>query len=162
MIEVLCPELIGRDEELAAVVGALEVAREGRGGTMVLVGEAGIGKSRLEREVAAHARRLGMLVCTGRAVEGHAPAAFRPLAEALQAVSRDHELPDLPDAYRAALGRLIPEWRPARAGEAEFSLVLLGEAMLRLLGQLGTGRGLLLVVAGLHWAGPETLAGGGA
>ncbi|HKE98494.1 MAG TPA: AAA family ATPase, partial [Actinomycetes bacterium] len=69
MIEVLCPELIGRDEELAAVAGALQGAREGRGSTTVLVGEAGIGKSRLEREVAARARGLGMTVCAGRAVE---------------------------------------------------------------------------------------------
>ncbi|HKF00383.1 MAG TPA: AAA family ATPase, partial [Actinomycetes bacterium] len=76
MIEVLCPELIGRDEELAAVVVALEEAQRGRGSTTVLVGEAGIGKSRLEREVAARARGLGMTVCAGRAVESGAPAAF--------------------------------------------------------------------------------------
>src|SRR4029453_16939444 len=111
MIEVLCPELIGRDEELAAVATALEAARGGRGSTTVLVGEAGIGKSRLERELADRARAQGMLVCRGRAVESGAPGAFRPLAEALQRLARTDRLPDLPEAYRAALGRLVPEWQ---------------------------------------------------
>src|SRR4029453_12324733 len=36
--------------------------------------------------------------------------------------------------------------------------VLLGEAVLRLLGTVGAGSGLLLVLADLHWADPETLA----
>src|SRR4029453_16151910 len=36
--------------------------------------------------------------------------------------------------------------------------VLLGEAVLRLLATVGAGSGLLLVLADLHWADPETLA----
>jgi DNA-binding CsgD family transcriptional regulator len=157
MIGMLCPEMIGRDDEVAAALGALERARAGRGGTTVLVGEAGIGKSRLEGEVAAQARELGMLVCAGRAVDGD-PSAFRPLAEALQALARAHAPPGLPEAYRAALGRLVPEWRPEGWGDADLSLVLLGEAVLRLVGTLGAGRGLLLVLADLQWADEETLA----
>jgi tetratricopeptide (TPR) repeat protein len=42
--------LFGRTEELAALGGALADAREGRGGLVDIVGEAGIGKSRLVAE----------------------------------------------------------------------------------------------------------------
>ncbi|HKE97626.1 MAG TPA: hypothetical protein VKG45_01635 [Actinomycetes bacterium] len=85
-------------------------------------------------------------------------SAFRPLAEALQSLARASPLPGLPAAYQAALGRLVPEWRPDGWDDADFSLVLLGEAVLRLLGALGDGPGLLLILADLHWADPETLA----
>ena len=40
MVDVLCPVVVGRDRELDA-------ARSGEGSVVILVGEAGIGKSRL-------------------------------------------------------------------------------------------------------------------
>ena len=39
--------IVGRDDELRAVRAALDAARTGQGGAIFLVGESGIGKSRL-------------------------------------------------------------------------------------------------------------------
>ncbi len=50
------PPLVGRDAERAALLGHLEAAASGQGGIVLLEGEAGIGKTRLARELVAGAR----------------------------------------------------------------------------------------------------------
>jgi class 3 adenylate cyclase len=52
--------LVGRHWEMSAVQGLLERAVDGRGAVVGVVGPPGIGKSRLVREVAAMADRLGV------------------------------------------------------------------------------------------------------
>jgi hypothetical protein len=49
--EVLCPVLVGRQAEIQALELALDGALAGRGGCAVITGEAGIGESRLMREL---------------------------------------------------------------------------------------------------------------
>ena len=53
---------VGRDRELARVVGLLEEARAGRGRLLLCMGEAGIGKARLAEETAALAAARGAAV----------------------------------------------------------------------------------------------------
>ncbi len=156
MAQVLCPALIGRRREMDVLT---QVAHAGGGGVVAVLGEAGIGKSRILREVCRDASVRGRVVVTGRAVQGRRPLPYRPLAEALISACRRSGLPD--DAclipYRAALGRLLPEWhRPDLAGAAETSLVL-AEGVLRLLTVLGADTGVLFTIDDLHWADPETL-----
>ncbi|MCW2911064.1 MAG: transcriptional regulator, LuxR family [Actinomycetia bacterium] len=138
---------------------ALAAAEAGRGGTVLVTGEAGIGKSRLVRESTRSAGERGFMVLAGRAVAGGVPTPFRPFAEALASAGRAGRLPgggDL-DPFRPALGRLIPQWRqPQVAGDE--SLVYLGEAVLRLLRALSPDAGCLLILEDLHWADRETLA----
>jgi hypothetical protein len=153
-----CPVLVGRDAELAELVSGLDAAVSGRGGAIVLVGEAGIGKSRLAQETTANARRRGMNVLAGRAVEG-GRVVVRPLHEALLAHLRTAGPPATPElvAFRPALARLVPEWRSPGRPPAEESLVVLGEAVVRLLRVVAGQDGCLLVLEDLHWADPESL-----
>ncbi|HXJ20760.1 MAG TPA: AAA family ATPase [Polyangia bacterium] len=65
---------VGRERELAGLQAILEGAAGGRGGLAVLVGEPGIGKSRLAEEAAGRAAALGFRVGRGRAWESGAPA----------------------------------------------------------------------------------------
>ncbi len=158
--QVLCPVLVGRDKETSHLQAALAAAGAGHGGTVFLTGEAGIGKSRLVRELARAAAARQFAVLTGRAVAGGVPTPFRPFAEALVAAGRAGRLPasvEL-DPFRPALGRLVPEWRPPQAAAGDESLVYLGEAVLRLLRVLSPDAGCLLVLEDLHWADRETLA----
>jgi len=163
MRQVLCPVLVGRAEETRDLQAALTAAKEGRGGTAFVTGEAGIGKSRLARETARAAVELGCTALTGRAVASAVPAPFRPFAEALVAAGRSGRLPGGPagsaelEPFLPALGRLVPDWRRA-ASAADESLVYLGEAVLRLLRVLARDDGCLLVLEDLHWADRETLA----
>ncbi|MBN9111743.1 MAG: AAA family ATPase [Pseudonocardia sp.] len=158
MAAVRCPTTVGRRAELTALRSGLAAARLGRGATAVLSGPPGIGKSRLARETASAAQAWDLPVLVGRAVESGHGTAFRPLAEALLGGLRRVPEPDDPALapFRPALGRLVPQWRvPAPSDD---SLVVLGEAVLRLLAALAGDGGLLLVLEDLHWADPETLA----
>jgi DNA-binding CsgD family transcriptional regulator len=160
MRPALCPVLVGRDSEIGLLKAALEAARGGRGCVIFLAGEAGIGKSRLVREISGSAAPQGSSVLTGRAVAGGVPTPFRPFAEALAASLRPGGLPDGTELgpFLPALSRLVPQMRPASAAAGDGSLVFLGEAVLRLLRQQSPAAGCLLVLEDLHWADSETLA----
>ena len=67
MRRMLCPSVVGRDDELASLSAGLDDLQDGRGGCFLLAGEPGIGKSRLAREAAAAAQRRGLTVLFGRA-----------------------------------------------------------------------------------------------
>jgi DNA-binding CsgD family transcriptional regulator len=158
--QVLCPVLVGRDEEARHIEAALAGASAGNGGTVLVTGEAGIGKSRLVREAARVADARGFAVLTGRAVAGDVPTPFRPFTEALASAGRAGCLPDSEelDPFRPALSRLVPEWRQPGQVAGDDSLVFLAESVLRLLRALSPEGGCLLVLEDLHWADRETLA----
>jgi DNA-binding CsgD family transcriptional regulator len=158
MVAMLCPVLVSRGAELHALSTALDRAADGAGGVIILTGDAGVGKSRLAREISAQAASRGFDVLAGRATESIVPVPFRPITEALMKVARSGVIPDAPEmaSYRPALGSLVPEWSRPEDDEAEISPLILGEALIRLLTHRGS-KGTLLVLEDLHWADPETL-----
>ena len=161
MPQVLCPVLVGRSVEADGLDAALAaVARERSGTSVFLIGEAGVGKSRLAREALAMARRRRFSVLWGRATPAVRQVAFRPLAEAILSQFRDAGPPDCPELepFRPILARLVPEWRSNTNERADDSIVLLAEAVLRVLRALGRSQGCLLVLEDLHWADPDTLS----
>ncbi|GAA2745812.1 helix-turn-helix transcriptional regulator [Kitasatospora cinereorecta] len=152
------PYVVGRDLQLSHLQQALGEAGRRRGGVVFLVGEAGIGKSRLAAEAVGTAFDAGMRVLRGRSSTTGPTVPFRPLTEALMSLFRSGEPVDdrALGPYRTVLGRLIPDWN---TGEHEnSSMVILGEAVLRLLIGAAPEQGLLLLLEDLHDADPETLA----
>ena len=85
---VLASQLVGRDSQLRQLGEAVNGAAAGRGGVVFVVGEAGIGKSRLVQAMSAEAEAHGVTVLRGRAVEAATPLAYRPIAEALCSMVR--------------------------------------------------------------------------
>src|SRR5579875_2325090 len=158
----LCPVLLGRDDELHVLVGALADAQAGRGALVFLTGEPGIGKSRLASELASRAVRLGAVAVTGRAVPAESATPYRPLTEALLQLTRDRPVPG--DAELApwlpALGAIMPGLGGAGPGGAQPTggPVAGGEAVIRLIRRLPLPGGLLITLEDLHWADPDTLA----
>ncbi|MFJ8294557.1 AAA family ATPase [Streptomyces sp. NPDC094447] len=153
--------IVGRDAEIGLLDDALESARRGAGRAVFLVGEAGIGKSRLAGECALRAYDRDMPVLRGRATSTGLVVPFRPLAEALSSRFRAAGAPDDPelDPYRPALAGLVPEWRAAAATPGyTISLVELAEALLRLLAVLGRERGCVILLEDLHDSDTETIA----
>ncbi len=74
---------VGRASERAQLLAKLEQAHNQAGGLVVLMGEAGSGKSRLLDEVVRSASRRGWQIASARGNEFTRPAPFAPLAEAL-------------------------------------------------------------------------------
>ncbi|MEU6537798.1 AAA family ATPase [Streptomyces sp. NPDC047000] len=153
--------IVGRGAEIDLMNEALESARRRAGRAVFLVGEAGIGKSRLAGECALRAYDRDMPVLRGRATSTGLVVPFRPLVEALSSRFRAVGVPDDPelDPYRPALAGLVPEWR-AGAGAPGYaiSLVELAEALLRLLAVLGRERGCVVLLEDLHDSDTETIA----
>lgn len=153
---VPCPRLVGRDVEVTLLGQALTDAEGGRGGAIVLAGEAGVGKSRLLRELVDVATGHGTPVLVGRAVEGASPSPFRALAEALLSHLRHRDV-GVEEPFRSVLGRLLPGWAPGPPVTGDVT-VLLGEAVLRLLGIVAGSGGCVLALEDMQWADVETLA----
>ncbi|GIG55824.1 LuxR family transcriptional regulator [Longispora fulva] len=151
------PVLVGREHELGVLARALgDMVSSGTGSTVILLGEAGSGKTRLASELQG---RASMPVLRGRAGSTVLSVPYRPLSEALMSAFRTTGPPTGPalEPFLPVLGRLVPQWgHLADPGRADSPLVV-AESVLRLLG-VGHPAGCLLVLEDLHDADPETLA----
>lgn len=155
--------LIGRESEHAVLSRAWSAAARGRGGLVLVTGEAGIGKSALSQALRVEARRSGGLVAAVRCSGAERSLYLQPLAEAV----RDVVLRLAPGAGdllserdRAALADLVGEVAPHRApapSHSELRRRRTLEAMAELFGQVGETRPLLLAVEDLEHAGQTTI-----
>ncbi|NHC44848.1 ATP-binding protein [Motilibacter aurantiacus] len=152
--------LVGRADELVALTGALSAAAGGSPRTVVLVGEAGIGKTRLAEEAAAVGAADGAVVAWGRCWEHEGAPALWPWAQALQSLAESVG----PEVTRAALAgraadvaQVVPGLRPlvdepaTDAPSPDVARVRLYDAVAAFLTVLGRDRPLLLVLEDLHW-----------
>ena len=96
---------VARGPERARVLRAVERARDGMGTLLLLVGEAGVGKTRVVEEATTEARRLGLRVLTGHCVDQQGAPPYLPTIEHLEEAARQVA----PDAFRRALGENAPE-----------------------------------------------------
>ncbi|WP_248963970.1 BTAD domain-containing putative transcriptional regulator [Sphaerisporangium perillae] len=76
--------LIAREAQFARICERLGEVRRGRGGAILVTGEAGIGKTRLAQAATEEAEALGIHVVWGRCVESEAAPAFWPWRQALR------------------------------------------------------------------------------
>ncbi len=131
--------LVGRDHELAALVGLLERAAE-EPVFAALTGEPGIGKSRLSDEVTAVARERGVEVLVGRCSQDEGAPPLYPWASVL-----------------AGLGRDLPSVGSGEEVDDSASRFRAWEAIVRTLLAAAQERPLLVVLDDLHWADTSTL-----
>jgi class 3 adenylate cyclase/tetratricopeptide (TPR) repeat protein len=157
---------VGRKVERGRADEMLDEVASGAARTMFVIGEPGIGKTRLAAAIAAQAHAEGFAVLHGRCDEGLA-APYQPIAEAF-----DPWLADCPDAALSRImgpggDELVQLWPslesrlPTRAAAAagidpEARQWRLLEAVAGLVRSVADERPLLLVVDDLHWAAPST------
>jgi DNA-binding NarL/FixJ family response regulator len=133
--------LLGRDADRAVLRTAVEQARAGRSATLVVRGEPGIGKSALLDDIVT-GPGLTVLRCAG--VESEAEIPFASLHLLLYPVlGRTEGLPELQrTALLGALGL-----RPATGRDP----LLIGAAVLTLLGDLAEAGPILCLIDDAHW-----------
>jgi len=82
-------ELVGRQDELASLKGSLDAAIGGNGSTVLISGEAGIGKTRMVNELIGYARSRECSVLQGWCFSDSLTP-FMPVREAFKSVGFDH------------------------------------------------------------------------
>jgi predicted ATPase len=144
-------QLIGRTAELAAIDDALAALRRRRSGVVEFVGDPGIGKTRLLRELEARAAALGQLVLSGSASEIEGGLPFGMFVDALEEhVERHFDALDveLRDHLRHVFPSLGGPERPSLQDERYRT----HRAMRRLLDVLAQPKPLVLALDDIHWA----------
>jgi len=171
---------VGRQVELRQLVGALQTLREsGCGATVLLRGEAGIGKSRLVDEVRARADALGFQPLAGSVLDfgvGQGQGAIPTMIRALLGVTAQDDDDARHNALRAAIdgGRVVgdealfvSEWLGLVASPAQQALYAAmdnatrerraGETLAGVLARAAQLQQLLVCIEDIHWAAPELL-----
>jgi class 3 adenylate cyclase/tetratricopeptide (TPR) repeat protein len=157
----------GRRGELERLQRRLEAARSGRGGLAFVIGEPGIGKTRLLEEFTARARSRGAQVLWGRCFEGELSRPFGPFAEAIASYAKESDTEVMREevsTFGGVLAKIAPELREklpdlpvpeALAPEEERYRLL--DAVAQALWALARKAPLVLVLDDLHWADGATL-----
>ena len=152
--------LFGRETELERLRTVLEQAVKGHGSLAVIIGEEGIGKTRLLGALASEAVDQRCRVLIGRCHESDSVLPFGPWVEACRnsGLSRDHEvLGKLTPERRAELSRLLPETHAPGLPHPSDSDLRLFEAVTELIEAAATREPLVLMLEDLHWADEMSL-----
>jgi class 3 adenylate cyclase/tetratricopeptide (TPR) repeat protein len=158
---------VGRDREMGLLLGALDQALAGRARLSLLVGDAGIGKSRTCLEAAAEARRRAAAVFWGRCFEQEGAPSYWPWVQVIRSYVAEHS----PEELRAEMGpgaadmaRVVPEIADAFPGlppppevEPDSARFRLFDSMAGFFRAASRERPLLLVLDDLHWADRPSL-----
>lgn len=141
--------LVGRGSEQRQFDALLSAAREGTSGTLVLVGDPGIGKTALLEYAAGRAAGLGFNVLRARGVQSEAELAFgallelcRPILDRLERIE-----PRQKETLRAAIGMSV---------EHRATPFAIGAATLALIAAAAEDRALLLAVDDAQWLDRES------
>ena len=127
---------VGRESEIRVLEGMLASARQGHGATVLICGDAGIGKTRLAAEVAARASNEEFDVLTGRSIDlVGTELPYQPFVDALRPL----------------------RVRRATEASAPATQLLVFEETLALLADRAAAAPVLLLLEDVHWADASSL-----
>ena len=138
---ILCPTLVGRETELAALDALFAEALRGAGRTVLIAGDAGIGKSRLLAAFIAHARSSGAQILHGQCIKAEARRPFGPFVDSLRGVT---DVVPAPEAEREAFTDPDLRYRSLRSFTKTFA-------------DLARRAPIVVAIDDLHWADEGTL-----
>jgi DNA-binding CsgD family transcriptional regulator/tetratricopeptide (TPR) repeat protein len=165
--------MVGRAAELAHLLAHVERATAGRTSTVLLAGDAGVGKTRLLDELTVRAAERGVRVLTGHCVDlGDVGLPYLPFVDLLRPVAAEPELApaaagnpvlaallagrpaSFPPVPPAAEGRDLSRPLPHRAAPqpVDDGRLQLFESVATLICELASGAPLLIVLEDVHWA----------
>src|SRR5690348_6013462 len=155
--------LTGRSAELAILSASLQNADNGHGGTVLLAGESGIGKTRLASAAAEQATKRGFSVALGRAYPVEAGVPYAVISDALLPLLRQIDpsmLSLLTRGGNAELVQLFPALatgdKPLRSSGVRGDPSELRARLLwnftQFLSRFAAKRPLLVVLENLQWA----------
>ena len=159
----LAEHLVGRAAELGSVDHLLAQLDGGKSAAVELVGEPGIGKTRLLAELAARADVRGHLVLSGCAAELERDLPFWVFVDALDEYVHGldpHRLDALDDEVRAELATVFPSLAGLASGRTtaiQHERYRSHRAVCVLLERLAQTQPVVLVLDDFHWADPASV-----
>ncbi|HLI05321.1 MAG TPA: AAA family ATPase [Ktedonobacteraceae bacterium] len=161
----LTAPLIGRASAFSQLVASYQHLQKRRPQAALLVGEAGIGKTRLAHEFVRWCRTQGADILIGHAFEMRGRLPYQPLIEALRERLEVENAPEdlLEDLWLAELSRLLPELRlrypdlPVPVADELTAHMRLFEAVVRLLDVFASRAPLVLLLEHLDWIDEASL-----
>jgi DNA-binding SARP family transcriptional activator/tetratricopeptide (TPR) repeat protein len=154
--------LVGRSSECAWLQERWQAAAAGHPGLALVRGGAGVGKTRLVREIAELARRQGAVVAASRCFGSAGRLALAPVADWLRHPDVQSAAATLDAPWQAEVGRLLPGRGRGEPGDGTHAMAdawqrhRFLEGLARAL--LAAGRPTFLVLDNMQWCDPETLA----
>src|SRR5262249_4124599 len=148
---------VGREVELGRLVRALDRAIGGEGRLLLLVGEPGIGKTRIARELAGRAGALGVAVRWGRCQETEGAPPYWPWVQVLRAHEQIEPSADADGALAALLADHVPQGAAVSEAESTHARFQLFETIAGALRRRCTEAPLLVLLDDLHWADAASL-----
>lgn len=158
---------VGRADELTTLRAAMDRAAAARGALVMIVGEPGIGKTRLTQEASTYAELRGMQVLVGRCSETEAAISYIPFIEAMRSyVTRrsPSELQSELGSGASEIAKLVSEIRDVlpdipRSGivEPDQERYRLFESVASFLQNASVTKPIVLILEDLHWADRPSL-----
>ena len=165
--DVVCPTLVGRDPEVGAVRLLIEQVRGGRGQVALIVGEAGVGKSRLLRAMMDEARSQGFLIMRGQSFEADASIPYAPLLDLVRLFTESASpavIGHVLEPAAAELAAVFPELRPvlpdvepAVSADPDADKRRLFHALARTVTSLAHTQPVFIAFEDVHWSDDATL-----
>jgi len=158
-VRALAPAMIGRQAQLRELEEYLEQTRGGAGRLVFLVGDAGVGKTRLLREFAGRVQADGVTLLEGHCYDERPAPPYGPFVDVLRAFVRQRgpdSVAQVAGAWASSLAPLLPELElpssaPHPTGDPQSEKRRLFEAIARVFRAIAQ-RGLVLVLEDLHWS----------
>jgi DNA-binding CsgD family transcriptional regulator len=145
-------DLVGREAELSVGRQLIHTVRRGAAASLLIEGEAGIGKTVLAQRIAAEAQSIGAASLSGAAHPFERNRPFGVLAHALELRPRSA------DPRRARIGRLmVGENELAGPSPSADARLMVVDALTELLETMCSDGPVVLVLEDLHWADESSL-----
>ena len=164
-------QLIGREQEIEQIVKLWSLAEGGQGQTLLIGGEAGIGKTRLAEEIEAEIRHGVVLVGRCSEFEGNPP--YQPFVE----VGRHYLAQTAPEDLRRQLGGstavasfvaalaplitdlydILPGLSPLPRLDPEQEEARMKRSLVQFIERSAAERPWLIILDDLHWSDPSSL-----
>jgi tetratricopeptide (TPR) repeat protein len=159
---------VGRHKEMDQLRAGLEEALSGRGRMVTLVGEPGIGKTRIAQELTTYAGLRRCQVLWGRCYEGGGAPPYWPWVQAVRQYTQERSPEELRrdlGSHASVIAEIVVDLKdklpgiqpPAQLESAEAARFRLFDSITTFLKNASRAQSLVVVLDDLHWADKPSL-----